>query len=355
MLDTTQHAMPPVAQRRDPTLDGIRGIAILLVLVGHLVPYGSTFSKPGVTIFFGLSGYLITRLLINEHAKDGRLDLRAFYIRRVFRLAPALLLVLVFVAAWCLTFNVHAEHIERDSLLVVFYVANWGVVSGDFTLPLSHMWSLSVEEQFYFLWPLVVALLAASRRRLAVIAGVAGLISLTVAIILAAQGSGDITYRSDTAAMLLLIGCLGALLEAEGRMLWANSVGIWLLVGSLVGMQAAYFVVDGAWVDALFEPAVAAGATVAAIGARNSRLLRMRWLVWLGLISYSLYLWQTPVTFNGVMEPSYFLKPMAMLVILPLAWATHKFVEKPLQIRGRELASRSGRRVREANEHRVSR
>lgn len=327
------------SSHRQPELDGIRGVAILLVLVGHLVPYGASFSKPGVTVFFGLSGYLITRLLIGEWEQRGGINLRAFYIRRFFRLAPALLVVLAVVVAWCMTWGVYESRLGRDALSVLVYISNWSITDADFTYPLRHMWSLSVEEQFYFVWPIVVALLARQRKRLAILTWAAMSASLIWAIVLAVGGSDEITYRSDTAAMLLLIGCAGALLEASNRARWMRRLGPWLLFVSILAVPFCYVVlhVPNRWVDATVEPFVAAGAVVAAIGARDSRILRAKPLVWLGLASYSLYLWQTPVTFNGVFHlPA----PVQLVVILLLAWLSLRFIENPLRRRGRRVAAR---------------
>jgi peptidoglycan/LPS O-acetylase OafA/YrhL len=116
--------------------DGVRGLAILMVLVGHAIPALWPLSAAGVTVFFALSGFLITRLLLRERDRDDRTDLRAFYVRRVFRLAPMLLLVLAATVVWCLVWDVYRGHLARDVGMTLLYVSNWGLQQGDFTTPL---------------------------------------------------------------------------------------------------------------------------------------------------------------------------------------------------------------------------
>ena len=127
-----------------PELDGLRGIAVLLVIGGHLlVPGMGGGAHVGVTIFFVLSGYLITSVLREKH------DLAAFYVRRARRLLPALLV-------WVLALTLAGVITARDALPPLLYVANWAAVGGGLSTPLAHTWSLATEEQFYLLWPLVL-------------------------------------------------------------------------------------------------------------------------------------------------------------------------------------------------------
>ena len=339
-----QAANGPV-ENRIRSLDGIRGIAIYLVLLGHLFPHASSFSKPGVTVFFGLSGYLITRLLIHEYEKTGNLNLKAFYIRRIFRLAPCFLLVLSCTLVWCLVMGAYTSRLIPDALRALLYVANWSVAKGGFTDPLNHMWSLSVEEQFYFVWPITVFLLSGRRNRLAILAALAGLGSLLIASVLAAHGSPQITYRSDTAAIMLLLGCLGALLEAERKLEWVKDLGAWPILFTIPMIPFAYIILrmPHPWVEALLMPLVAGGAVMAAIGGRNSKVLSNPALVLGGQLSYSLYLWQTPITCNGIFTyQPHGLSILPMLAILALtfllSWLTWEFVENPCRNFGRRLS-----------------
>ena len=151
-----------------PELDGLRGIAILAVLAAHTgVPgFADGGGGAGVTLFFVLSGYLITSLLLAERDKNGRVDLRAFYVRRALRLLPALAAVLVVVVVLLLAGLAPAAAVADTNYAIVIagvvaYVANWVAVAGQSIGMLGHTWSLAVEEQFYIVWP---AMLLAGRR-----------------------------------------------------------------------------------------------------------------------------------------------------------------------------------------------
>src|SRR5690606_14913209 len=135
--------------QRIRALDGLRGMAVLLVVLFHAdeaVPGGSY----GVTIFFVLSGYLITRLLAAERDATGRVDYRRFFVRRARRLLPALLIV---SATWALI-----SGSWRDTLPALLYVSNYSTLSGGEWTPLHHTWSLAVEEHFYLIWPFLIGL-----------------------------------------------------------------------------------------------------------------------------------------------------------------------------------------------------
>src|SRR4029077_13524515 len=200
---------------------------ILGVLVYHLDKNWLPGGYLGVDLFFVLSGYLITSLLLAEHARTGRINLLAFWMRRVRRLLPALLVVLVVMAVIIqLQGDVLAEGAARGDLLAtLFYVANWHfVTSGQsyFSQYLSvspdlHTWSLAVEEQFYLLWPLVVVAVLArfSRRALAVVAVVITLASATrMAILFNPVDPSRVYYGTDTRIFEILFGALAALILA---------------------------------------------------------------------------------------------------------------------------------------------
>ena len=152
------------------SLDGLRGLAVLAVVLYHFAPGIAPGGFLGVDIFFVLSGFLITSLLVNEWEGTTHILLRGFWGRRARRLLPALLLVLAAVGAYTLFVGsrVDAEHIAQDGLSALLYVANWHFISSGQSYiqqfvqtapsPLRHMWSLAIEEQFYLIWPLLVLL-----------------------------------------------------------------------------------------------------------------------------------------------------------------------------------------------------
>ena len=149
-----------------PGLDGLRAISVIAVILYHAgfgwMPGGFL----GVEVFFVVSGYLITSLLIEEREKSGGVRLRQFWLRRARRLLPALFAVLITVGVWVALFGTAQQQsdLHRDYLPAIFYVANWGQIFGgaqyfgNFS-PLRHVWSLAVEEQWYLLWPLAFVLI----------------------------------------------------------------------------------------------------------------------------------------------------------------------------------------------------
>src|SRR5690606_32713667 len=164
-----------------PGLDGMRALAVVAGMVYHANPGWLSGGFLGVEVFFVISGYLITLLLMSEHERAGRIDLTAFWIRRARRLLPALFLMLFLLLtySWIFEWNTLGK-LRGDLLASVFYVTNWyqiwvgqgyGAVN-DF-VPLRHLWSLAVEEQFYLVWPVVMMLILSrtGTRRLARVAG----------------------------------------------------------------------------------------------------------------------------------------------------------------------------------------
>jgi len=276
-----------------PELDGLRGIAILLVLGSHMeVPgFADGAGSAGVTLFFVLSGFLITSLLLAEKTRTGRVDLKAFYIRRALRLFPVLAATLVVVAFLAVTGLMPAEAQEgvdyRVALLgVVFYVANWVAVAGWSIGMLGHCWSLAVEEQFYILWPTLMLLgLRLGRQWLAVILLVLVFLDTPYRLLLDLNGGFMHTFvGTDSRGDALLLGCVLAILETR----WHTAVG-WLGFAG-IGVLALTWPGDpGLGAQILFIPAAAIASTLAVAGC--PAVLAWRPLAFIGKISYGLYLW----------------------------------------------------------------
>jgi peptidoglycan/LPS O-acetylase OafA/YrhL len=212
-----------------PALDGLRGLAVLGVLAFH-GGYGRG-GYLGVDLFFVLSGFLITRLLVAEHERTGAIRLGAFWVRRARRLLPALLLLVVGVTSSALASATSAElaRLRADALATLLYVANWRAIFagneywGLFRAPspLEHMWSLAIEEQFYAVWPIAVAaaLAVGARRgagRGALLALTTGLLaasaSLAIALYAPDRPTARVYFGTDTRAPALLMGALLAVL-----------------------------------------------------------------------------------------------------------------------------------------------
>jgi peptidoglycan/LPS O-acetylase OafA/YrhL len=195
-----------------PALDGIRGIAILLVVLAHSSVLRNT-GAVGVNVFFVLSGFLITTLLLAELSRTGRIDLVAFYRRRAARLLPALFLVCSVIALHLWSTGQH-DRILPDVGGALAYVGNWLQIAGVRMVLTSHTWSLAVEEQFYLVWPLLMIPLVRSSRPLIVVAvllGAAVAWSYILSNVLGAH-SPRTTRGTDVVAIALLGGCLLAFL-----------------------------------------------------------------------------------------------------------------------------------------------
>ncbi|MGW5667139.1 acyltransferase family protein [Micromonospora sp. NPDC003776] len=289
-----------------PSLDGVRALAIIGVLLLHLslwgaVPHVTPGGHLGVAVFFVLSGYLITTLLMDEHHRTETVDMRAFYVRRAARLLPALLLLLAVHAlvwgtqqpSWAIALQIAAGLFYLTSLVhpVIFDVGGLGWT-----------WSLSVEEHFYLFWPAVLRrALAAPRGRTIAMWCCGAMIAVAVTLRALLNDSAtwhDFVYYSTPARMdALAVGCLAAL-ATHGRRLTVPVPLIWAALGFLV---ISYFVPafgQGTTVMNLIGLPLLSVATVVLIlglvgrpGSGPARLLAARPLVHIGKISYGLYLW----------------------------------------------------------------
>ncbi len=304
-----------------PGLDGIRALSILGVMANHL---GLAWANGGfisVNVFFVLSGYLISSLLLKEWQSSGTIRLRSFWARRARRLLPALFLLLVGITlyAWLLAPLDTRSTLRANGLATLFYVANWHqIFTGQsyFTQtaspsPLLHTWSLAIEEQFYVLWPLIVFGLLKLRRSntaLAVLSFVAAVGSAVEMAILYHPGTDPsrLYYGTDTRAQDLLIGATLAFVLANreparqsSRRTVAAFVGALGIVGfalefSRLTSSSGFPYRGGYFLADTFTAMVIFGVVLAPTSA-FARLLGTRPLAYIGKISYALYLWHWPV------------------------------------------------------------
>ena len=320
--------------RRIPSLDGLRAVSIALVIAWHsgFLGFGLRrldYGNLGVRIFFLISGFLITGILLEQLASSGRIDLRTFYVRRIARIIPAYWCFLVTVALLVPTGLVAAHYPEF--LAALLYYSNYVHVG----VALIATWSLSVEEQFYLLWPLTLLLLGPIRAR------VACLLVLLLAPTFRILAHLDLwpsepRYAFECVCDALATGCLLALLRDY---LWGLPVYRRLVQsGTALLFVPAILLIQAAFPGSLIYEAVGLSALNLGLAAAidvvmrrptawPGRLLNMRPLVWIGTLSYSLYLWQQP--FMGARLPLV----LKLGAILACACASYYLVERPLRRR----------------------
>jgi peptidoglycan/LPS O-acetylase OafA/YrhL len=300
-------------------LDGLRGVAILGVLVYHANGAYKNFGPIGVDIFFVLSGFLITCLLIEEWDEFQSISLKAFYMRRVLRLLPALVAMLAIMAGfqWAFSPRVAALQTTRDTLIALFYSSNWAIVLGFTQLAFPHTWSLSIEEQFYLTWPMLLfVLLRRTTSRSSVLAWILlgfFLILLEKVIIRLVAPRGAVLwlqYATEVRADALMIGCALAVVFTAGLFpetwWWKKALpcAAWgvavpgLVLLSFWDVPTEFYLVVFHSIVAVLVATVMAHLLTDTTGALNG-LLSQSWLVYVGKISYGLYLWHLPI-FTGV-------------------------------------------------------
>ncbi len=347
-----------------PDIEGLRGLAILLVVAYHAHVPGFSGGYIGVDVFFVISGYLITRLLVAEIETSGRVDLARFYARRVRRLLPAaalVLLVTLFVGRLIAPPVEHRE-LANTALATALYVSNlWFARNATDYLaadadanPLLHTWSLSVEEQFYVVWPMIVLVALRgsrgrlSRRRLAIVMAAVAIASLGVAILLSRIAQPWAFFGSPGRAWEFALGALAGLARTSGLAArpalerWLAGAGILaiLLAGALLDRNSSF--------PGFALAPVVATAALLLTGAGGSggwvtNVLVSAPMQWLGRVSYVWYLWHWPVR---VFAESLFgpLRPAALLALsalaLGLAALTQVALENPIRF-NRALGQRT--------------
>lgn len=322
-----------------PSLDGMRGAAVLAVMAFH----GSRSTLPGgfigVDIFFVLSGFLVTSLLVQEWDERHSIDLKRFFARRALRLLPALATLLVVYVGLVsvlpieVSLQTFPEHL-LDAALTLLCISNWPIALGLKTIPLlGHTWALALEVQFYILWAfsliLLLRLIPSRRLLVEIILGIA-LCSWVERVCLLIAGVERLFFRLDTRLDPLMVGAaLGVALSANiipGQLRQRQVVSC-IAVASALGLILIAAVVEGGWPSTYYLtlPLVAllSGIIVLHLNMSGSGILRKALefpaLVWIGKISYGLYLWHFPIF--RLMQVLYARRLPVLVVGVPLTFA----------------------------------
>ncbi len=341
-------ARPPAYQ---PHIDGLRTFAVLAVLWAHFCIPGLPGGFLGVDVFFVISGFLITRLILSEKDRTGRFSYSRFYLRRLRRLMPA---ALATVAASLVLFYpvLGAKDLVSFLRSVPFSIAPLANINlyreiGYFDTaaqmkPLLHFWSLAVEEQFYFFWPTVLLAVYRWPRLLHSIALIVLLVSLAIAQIWLASDPSAAYYLLPSRAFELMIGASLALafhLEGARRRILATRAAPWIAAGGMAAILLSYALIDEHMPlpGVLSLGACLGTAAVIAFGDKGpvGRVLMARPVVWIGLISYSLYLVHWPiyvyVRYRLPDPPSVPLSIALVGVSIAVAALSYALIEKPLR------------------------
>lgn len=380
-----------------PALDGLRTLAVVAVVLYHLNLTWAQGGLLGVTIFFVLSGYLITRLLLNEIAKTGRIDLKSFWIRRIRRLFPAVVTVVVVTCALCTVFNhVMLTKMRPDILPSLLFFNNWWQIMQDVSYfnalgdpsPLTHFWSLAIEEQFYLIWPpLLLAMVSVhmskpNTRR--VVLGLAAVSAVAMMVLYnPATDPSRVYYGTDTRVFSLLLGAWMAFIPdrdlAPARLVrhlgldrlagadkhdksksdtaeaattkpsklarfWSSPASIDLMGGvGLVGLAAMVALTNGYTAfqyrgGTLLCSILTLMVIAACVQPQGmvARALAAEPLVWIGKRSYSIYLWHYPLLLlmnpvANINDTPWWQYILQVLLVVAVAECSYRFIETPFR------------------------
>lgn len=349
-----------------PALDGLRAFAVIAVVLYHMSATMLPSGLLGVTIFFVLSGYLITGILIREWSQTGKIDLPRFWIHRVRRLFPAIVFMLcVVLIITALVAPDMLTKLRNDLFAALFWFTNWWYIFQDLSYfeamgapsPVTHFWSLAIEEQFYVIWPPLLLLLFRGRVKKKSIQKIILCLALVSVVLMAVLyiPDGDpsrVYYGTDTRAFSLLIGAFLAFVLPAHRVCGHGRKGlnhkqreVIGVVGIVccVGIVLLMVFVDGYspflyYGGILLVSLLTGGLIVSLVDPRNSIVKVFAWkpLVYIGKISYGIYIWHYPILllmtdFNSAAETPFWWFIIEALVVLGVSAFSYRFVEQPIR------------------------
>ena len=337
-------------------IDGLRALAVIMVLAYHLkMPFAKS-GLLGVTVFFVISGYLITGILINEIEESGSVDLKNFWLRRIRRLLPAVLsmaVVMIFVSA--VVNRVVFTKGCSDLLSAVFGYNNWWQIfrkvsyfeNAGAPSPFTHCWSLAIETQFYLIYPILLILLSKAKNRGKVFAAVTAVLAMISVVLMGVLYSPDgdpsrVYYGTDTRAFSLLIGALAAIqkeyhiikVKLRGK-LWAviGSISVLLLIGMMmfISSYSSFLYYGGQAIVSVLAAFVVYAVTVSR--SPLNIILGSGILKWIGDRSYSIYLWHYPiiVLMSGGKRAAWWIVILEVVLSVGLAELSYRFIETPVR------------------------
>ena len=400
---TDQQATARPKSRYIPALDGLRTLAVVAVVLYHLNLTWAQGGLLGVTIFFVLSGYLITRLLLNEVAKTGRIDLKSFWIRRIRRLFPAVVTVVAVTCALCTIFNhVMLTKMRPDILPSLLFFNNWWQIAQDVSYfnalgdpsPLTHFWSLAIEEQFYLIWPpllfAMVSMHVSKPTTRRVVLGLAAVSAIAMMVLYnPAADPSRVYYGTDTRVFSLLLGAWMAFIpdrdlapvrlahrlgldrlvakhdkNAEDKQsttadnaaeaapmqpsalvrFWSSPASIDVLgVVGLIGLAAMVALTNGYTAfqyrgGTLLCSILTLMVIAACVQPQGmvARALSAEPLVWVGKRSYSIYLWHYPLLLlmnpvANINDTPWWQYILQVLLVVAVAECSYRFIETPFR------------------------
>ncbi|WP_042352132.1 acyltransferase family protein [Bacillus massiliigorillae] len=345
-----------------PGLDGLRALAVLAVIAYHLNFNWASGGLLGVTIFFVLSGYLITNLLLIEWEQTRRIDLKNFWIRRARRLLPGMLTMVLIITAWITLFDqAFLAKLQDDFWAAILYVSNWWYIFHDLSyfesmgVPsvLTHFWSLAIEEQFYIIWPLFIFLalsIKLKRKPLLILIILMATISALAMGFMYKPGvdPSRVYYGTDTRAFSLLIGAILAFVWPSHKLsaripkklrLSMDLIGIVSFISLLIMIyssnQYSGFLYLGGMVLASIITAILIASIVHPSSTIN-KVLGVKPLRWIGVRSYGIYLWHYPIILltNPLVnteKPSLLHIAFQIALTFVIAELSYKYIENPIR------------------------